>query len=77
MTDDPLEFFMERAAIIEFDGGSPRHEAEFRAAVLTVRFCDTRGLDKPEHPLIWFCTLNRVYWSAETEKPESGWKPWS
>ena len=34
--DDTREFFEERAAIIEFDGGSPRAEAE-RAALEQTR----------------------------------------
>lgn len=38
LTDDQRERYEERAAIIEFDGGRPRHEAE-RMALLDVADC--------------------------------------
>jgi pentose-5-phosphate-3-epimerase len=38
LDDDAQEFFQERAAIMEFDGGLPRIEAEQAAKALTEAF---------------------------------------
>ncbi|WP_264840295.1 hypothetical protein [Burkholderia cenocepacia] len=48
-TDDAnvLEFFDERAAIMTFDGGLPRHDADFRAMVRTRMYFEPRGILMP------------------------------
>ncbi|UKD15476.1 hypothetical protein L3V59_21240 [Burkholderia aenigmatica] len=42
-----LEFFNERAAIMTFDGGISRHDADFRAMVRTRLYFDARGIGMP------------------------------
>ncbi|VBI29145.1 Uncharacterised protein [Burkholderia pseudomallei] len=42
-----LEFFEERAAIMTFDGGLPRHDADFRAMVRTRMYFEPRGILMP------------------------------
>jgi len=44
---DSTEYYAERAAIMEFDGGLPRHQAEFYAVVATCNYCRRRGLTPP------------------------------
>lgn len=41
------EFFNERAAIITFDAGIPRHDADFRAMVLARLHFGPRGIAMP------------------------------
>lgn len=48
--DDALEFFEERAAILQFEAGRSRAEAEILAMVLTCRYCQRRGIDLPTEP---------------------------
>lgn len=48
--DSAIEFFEERAAILEFDAGHTRRDAELLAVVLTRRFCKERGIAMPNHP---------------------------
>jgi hypothetical protein len=43
LDDDAREFYEERAAIIEFDGGYSRTEAEELAKVLTNGYMQRRG----------------------------------
>ncbi|WP_175783760.1 hypothetical protein [Burkholderia ambifaria] len=42
-----LEFFNERVAIMTFDGGLPRHDADFRAMVRTRMYFEPRGISMP------------------------------
>ncbi|WP_155755047.1 hypothetical protein [Burkholderia pseudomultivorans] len=42
-----LEFFDERAAIMTFDGGMRRHDADFRAMVRTRLYFQPRGVPMP------------------------------
>lgn len=42
-----LEFFDERAAIMTFDGGLPRYDADFRAMVRTRMYFEPRGIPMP------------------------------
>jgi hypothetical protein len=48
--DSAIEYFEERAAILEFDAGRTRREADVLAVVLTRRFCKARGIPIPNHP---------------------------
>lgn len=50
MPDDATnatEYLIERAAIMEFDGGLRRHEAEYFAIVATWKFCQRTGAQEP------------------------------
>ena len=42
LSEDALEFFEERASIIEHEGGLPRVEAEAKAFALTVAYLQRR-----------------------------------
>lgn len=44
---DARELYEERAAIMEFDGGLPRHSAEFYACVAAWRYCERTGAVPP------------------------------
>jgi hypothetical protein len=44
---DARELYTERAAIMEFDGGLRRHEAEYFALVAAWRYCDRTGANPP------------------------------
>ena len=46
LDDDAREFFEERAAILEFDGGLPKSEAELAARELTLAFLARRQNQK-------------------------------
>ena len=46
LDDDAREFFEERAAIMEFDGGLPRSEAEIAAKALTEAYLQRRNNQK-------------------------------
>ncbi len=45
LNENALEFFEERAAIIEHEGGFPRVEAEMLAYALTVAYLQRREAD--------------------------------
>ncbi|WP_111935868.1 hypothetical protein [Paraburkholderia bryophila] len=45
---DSREYLAERAAIMEIDGGLPRHQAEYYATIATRRFCDRTGRLPPQ-----------------------------
>jgi hypothetical protein len=45
--ENATEYLLERAAIMEIDGGLKRHEAEYFAIVATWRFCDRTGAVQP------------------------------
>jgi hypothetical protein len=45
--EDVLEFFNERAAIMQFDAGRPRYDAEFYAIACTRLYFDPRGVGMP------------------------------
>lgn len=47
--DDATEFYEERAAIIQFDGGRKRHDAEYSAEHLTRKYCERTGKPLPTH----------------------------
>ena len=46
---DALEFFEERAAILEYEAGLPRAEAEARAYALTVAYQQRQGIQEARH----------------------------
>ncbi|AXF23479.1 hypothetical protein CUJ89_23990 [Burkholderia pyrrocinia] len=45
--ENVLEFFEERAAIMTFDGGIRRYDADFRAMVRTRLYFEPRGIAMP------------------------------
>lgn len=47
MQDSAEEWFEERAAIMQFDGGKPRYEADFDAFALLLAYCRRTGLRVP------------------------------
>ncbi|QQC65846.1 hypothetical protein [Paraburkholderia ginsengisoli] len=47
-SENATEYLLERAAIMEFDGGLKRYEAEYFAIVATWRFCYRTGAREPE-----------------------------
>ncbi|WP_322089757.1 hypothetical protein [Burkholderia sp. BCC1999] len=53
------EFFNERAAIMTFDGGLPRHDADFRAMVRTRLYFEPRGIAMPTGGYF------SCYWNSE------------
>jgi hypothetical protein len=46
-TTNATEYLLERAAIMEIDGGLKRYDAEFYAVVATWRFCQRTGAREP------------------------------
>jgi hypothetical protein len=44
---DARELYTERAAIMEFDGGLPRHAAEYFACVAVWRYCERTQATPP------------------------------
>ncbi|SOE81315.1 hypothetical protein SAMN05446927_4593 [Caballeronia arationis] len=59
--EDAAEFFLERAAIMEIDGGLSQADAEFYAAVATRRWCLQRGIPEPNLPRYLLVTrLSRI-----------------
>jgi len=63
--DSAIEFFEERAAILEFDAGRTRREAELLAVVLTRRFCKARGIPIPNHPSLRAAFRLEAEWNDE------------
>lgn len=45
--ENATEYLLERAAIMEIDGGLKRYEAEYFAIVATWRFCQRTGSREP------------------------------
>jgi hypothetical protein len=74
--DDRLEFYEERAAIMEFEGGMSRADAERGAAVLTNRYCDRKGLERLKDTQFYLAWLHDIEWSDEDGAPRYTWKPW-
>jgi hypothetical protein len=66
---DAMEFFMERAAIIEIDGCRNRPDASYAAEFLTRRYCDRHGIDYLETPGFTPMMWGRIEWSDELGKP--------
>jgi hypothetical protein len=45
--ENATEYLLERAAIMEIDGGLKRYAAEYYAIVAAWRFCDRTGAQEP------------------------------
>lgn len=63
--EDALEFFLERAAILQYEGGLDRADADFGAVALTRAYCARRGISEPAHPYIYAMRGARIEWSDE------------
>jgi len=61
MPDDSLEYLEERAAILQFEAGLSRPDADYFAVVLMRRYCARRGLDEPKGH--WSSAMPRGEWS--------------
>ncbi|KWI47851.1 hypothetical protein WT72_30495 [Burkholderia pseudomultivorans] len=57
--ENVLEFFEERAAIMTFDGGMPRSDADYRAMVRARLYFEPRGIAMPADGYF------SCYWSSE------------
>lgn len=68
--DDAEEFFIERCAIMQFDGGLRAYEAELVALQRTRTYCALK--DKPEPALGYFYALRMttVEWDEEAGRAE-------
>ena len=67
MSESALEFFAERAAIMQYEGGLSRPDAEYYATVLTRRYCARTGIDEPKDH--WMKAMPRAEWSDDEGKP--------
>lgn len=63
--DDALEFFLERTAILQYEGGLDRADADYGAVALTRVYCERRGLSEPTHPYFYAMRGGRMEWSDE------------
>lgn len=63
--DDALEFFLERMAILQFEGGFDLSDAGFGAVALTRVYCERHGLSEPSHPYVYAMRGGRIEWSDE------------
>lgn len=64
---DALEFWAERAAIMQFDGRCSQPDAEFNAAFLMKRFAERHGIEITNHWLRWV-TRQSWEWSDDARK---------
>ncbi|SEI14947.1 hypothetical protein [Paraburkholderia hospita] len=67
---DAMEFWEERAAIMQFDGGRSQPDAEYYAAVLMRRYAERHGIEVKHH---WLRSLtnNAGEWSDAEARPIS------
>jgi hypothetical protein len=67
MSESALEFFAERAAILQFEANLSRPDAEYYAVILTRRYCARMGIDEPSDH--WMKSMPRAEWSDAEGKP--------
>lgn len=65
--ENATEFLLERAAIMEIDGGLKRYDAEFFAIVATWKFCNRTGAAPPT--VLNFKMISRVFTGDEAREP--------
>ncbi|MET3233798.1 UNVERIFIED_ORG: hypothetical protein ABIC54_006013 [Burkholderia sp. 1263] len=65
---DALEFWSERAAIMQFDGGCSQPDAEYFAAVLMRRYADRHGIEV-KHRWLTAITREGAEWSDAEGQP--------
>lgn len=66
-TSNATEYLIERAAIMEFDGGLKRFDADYYAAVATWRFCQRTGAREPNS--INYKYVSRGFTGDEPREP--------
>lgn len=64
---DARELYDERAAIMEYDGGLPRYDAEFYACVAAWRYCQMTGVEPPA--LGYYHVLHRHFTADMPREP--------
>jgi hypothetical protein len=67
MSESALEFFAERAAIMQYDGNLSRPDSEYFAVVLMRRYCARMGIDEPRDH--WMKAMPRAEWSDAEGRP--------
>jgi len=67
--DNATEFMRERAAIMEFDGGMKRYDADYYAIVQTWRYCQRTGVAEPEE-YVYKLTVRRFTGDEAREPSE-------
>jgi len=65
---DLLEFWAERAAIMQFDAGIARPDADFYAAILTRKLADRHGIEIRHHWLRSITRMAGAEWSDDKGK---------
>ncbi|KVX62712.1 hypothetical protein [Burkholderia stagnalis] len=60
------EFFDERAAIMQYEGGKPRHDADFCAYVRTRLYFEARGVSLPHSGYFAPFSMAELGWSDAT-----------
>jgi hypothetical protein len=68
-----MKFYLERAAIIEIDGGRPRPDADYAAIIRTRIYCDRHSVDCPDTPDFKLVSRSPAGWSDETGMPVYTW----
>jgi hypothetical protein len=63
--DNAEEFFLERAAIMQYDAGMLRMDAELAALCLTRRWCDRHGIDHPELGYFYALRIAVIEWDEQ------------
>jgi len=66
-SDNATEYLLERAAVMEFDGGMKRYDAEWFAIVSTWRFCQRTGAREPA--ALNYKYLSRGFTGDEAREP--------
>lgn len=82
--DSMSEWWEERAAIMQFDGGMERNEAQYAAYALILRLCERTGASLPYDGYFYTHRLPegaRLEWSDETVSvdyisPPRDWRRW-
>lgn len=65
--ENATEYLLERAAIMEIDGGLKRYDAEFYAVVATWRFCRRTGAREPS--VLSYKYRSRQFTGDEAREP--------
>ncbi|MBR8114462.1 hypothetical protein KDX10_32995 [Burkholderia cenocepacia] len=64
---DARELYVERAAIMQYDAGLPRHAAEYFASVAVWRYCQRTGAVPPR--LADYHVLQRYFTASTPREP--------
>ena len=70
--DDAVEFYLERAAITQFDGGEDLSEATYGAVCRTRIYCERKKRGEPALDAFAVYRLTALEWSDEEDKPVYG-----